>query len=123
MKFSDIFKEQIEPSLSILLEDGSVKLGFDSREVTLTYKNMHNTNPPDFRRFVYKMTMLAVIGLFPTYEDLCKVNKTFDPKSYKHECVYQRCKSMTEKLHHLLGDELFDTIVYAEQDLDDIYGD
>lgn len=123
MKFSNIFKEQIEPSLSTSLEDDNVKLGFDGREITLTYKNMQNTNPPNLRRVVYKMTMLAVIGLFSTYEDLCKVNKTFDPKNYKHECVYQRCKSMKEKLHHLLGDELFDTIVYAEQDLDDIYGD
>jgi hypothetical protein len=126
MKFSDIFKQRIEPSLvtsselSEISEDGKVTIGFNDREITLVY---NGSNTPDYRRIVYKMTMLAVIGMFPTYADLCQVNKTFEPKSYKHECVYQRCKTMTDKLCYLLGDELFDTIIYAEPDLDDIYGD
>lgn len=123
MKFSDIFKQDIEPSLvtsSEPSEDGKVTVGFDDRKITLVY---NRSKTPDYRRIVYKMTMLAVIGMFPTYEDLCQVNKTFEPKSYRHECVYQRCKTMTDKLHYLLGDELFDTIVHAEHDLDDIYGD
>lgn len=120
MKFSDIFHQQVESSLLTSFENGVVKLGFGGREITLEYKG---SNSPDYRRIVYKMSMLAFIGLFSSYADLCNVNKTFEPKNIKHEFVFERCKKMTDKLHYLLGDELFDTIVHAEHDLDDIYGD
>lgn len=118
MKFSEIYVEKIEPSLVGSLEDGKIKLGFGGREVSIAY---NGALPPDYRRVLYKTALLAGIGVFVTYEDLCKVNKTFEPKSFKHEWVYQRCKLMTDKLHHLLGDDLFDALVHAEPDLDDIY--
>lgn len=120
MKFSEVFVQQIEPSLVGSFEDGKVQLGFGGREISIVY---NGASPPDYRRIMYKMTLLGAIGVFHSYEDLCTMNNTFEAKSYRHEWVYNKCKLMTDKLHHLIGDELFDTLVQAEPDLDEIYGD
>jgi hypothetical protein len=111
--FSRVFFEDIEKNFKGSYTKKTNNIGYD---VTLYFDGREiitsciSDNIPDFQRILYKMVYVSQVGVLTSYQNLCDVNNTIE--------IDDRCIEVKNKLHYLLGDEVFQKVIKCKLNLD-----